>query len=98
MNARIVICGGISRYNATGPLPGPKNYFNLVFRRARMEGFIVIDYAQRFAEAAKEMQAWIDAGQLKQQATVIDGFQELPRALIKLFEGFNTGKLMVATT
>ncbi len=98
MNARIVICGGISRYNATGPLPGPKNYFNLVFRRARMEGFIVIDYARRFAEAAREMQAWIDAGQLKQQATVIDGFQELPRALIKLFEGFNTGKLMVATT
>ncbi|MCZ6658691.1 MAG: NADP-dependent oxidoreductase [Gammaproteobacteria bacterium] len=98
MNARIVICGGISRYNATGPLPGPKNYFNLVFRRARMEGFIVIDYAQRFAEATRVMQGWIDAGQLKQQATVIDGFGELPRALIKLFEGYNTGKLMVRTT
>ncbi len=97
MNARIVICGGISRYNATGPLPGPKNYFNLVFRRARMEGFIVIDYAHRFGEAAREMRRWMDEGRLKQQATVIDGFKELPRALIKLFEGFNTGKLMVRT-
>lgn len=96
--ARVVICGGISRYNATGPLPGPKNYFNLVFRRARMEGFIVLDYAPRFAAATAEMREWIDAGKLKQQVTVIDGFKQLPSALIRLFEGYNTGKLMVKTT
>ncbi|MEM8769653.1 MAG: NADP-dependent oxidoreductase [Pseudomonadota bacterium] len=96
-NARVVICGGISRYNATGPIPGPKNYFNLVFRRARMEGFIVLDYARRFPEAVAEMQQWIDAGQLQQNATVIDGFDELPQTLIRLFEGYNTGKLMVKT-
>ena len=95
MNARVVICGGISRYNATGPIPGPKNYFNLVFRRARMEGFIVIDYAKRFEEAATEMRVWIGAGLLKHKSTVIDGFESLPRALIKLFEGENTGKMMV---
>jgi NADPH-dependent curcumin reductase CurA len=95
MNARVVICGGISRYNATGPIPGPRNYFNLVFRRARMEGFIVLDYAKRFPEAVTEMQSWIDAGQLQASATVVDGFEELPRTLIRLFEGYNTGKLMV---
>jgi NADPH-dependent curcumin reductase len=95
--ARVVLCGGISRYNATGPLPGPKNYFNLVFRRARMEGFIVLDYAPRFPEAVAEMRQWIDAGKLKQQVTVIDGFKQLPVALIRLFEGYNTGKLMVRT-
>ncbi|MEQ8861228.1 MAG: NADP-dependent oxidoreductase [Pseudomonadales bacterium] len=93
--ARVVICGGISRYNATGPLPGPKNYFNLVFRRARMEGFIVIDYAHRFDAAARQLRAWIQAGRLTQQVTVVEGFEELPRTLIKLFEGINTGKLMV---
>ena len=98
MNARVVICGGISRYNATGPIPGPKNYFNLVFRRARMEGFIVLDYADRFPEAAAEMKRWIEEGKLKQQATVVEGFRQLPRALIQLFEGYNTGKLMVHTT
>ena len=97
MNARIVICGGISRYNATGALPGPKNYFNLVFRRARMEGFIVIDYAHRFNEAEREMRTWMDEGRLRQNTTVIEGFQALPKALIKLFEGYNTGKLMVRT-
>jgi NADPH-dependent curcumin reductase CurA len=94
-NARVVICGGISRYNATGPIPGPKNYFNLVFRRARMEGFIVLDYADRFPAASEEMRGWIAAGQLKQQATVVDGFEKLPETLIGLFEGINTGKLMV---
>jgi len=98
MNARVVICGGISRYNATGPIPGPKNYFNLVFRRARMEGFIVIDYVSRFPEAIAEMKAWIDQGQIKTNATVIDGFENLPKALIKLFEGANTGKMMVNPT
>lgn len=97
MNARVVICGGISRYNATGPIPGPKNYFNLVYRRARMEGFIVIDYARQFGDASKEMKHWIDAGLIKHQATVIDGFKSLPRALVQLFEGVNTGKLMVRT-
>ncbi len=93
--ARVVICGGISRYNATGPLPGPKNYFNLVFRRARMEGFIVLDYAERFAEATRQMREWMDAGKLTQQVTVVEGFEALPRTLIQLFEGVNTGKLMV---
>jgi NADPH-dependent curcumin reductase CurA len=98
MNARVVICGGISRYNATGPIPGPKNYFNLVFRRARMEGFIVLDYVSRFPEAIAEMKAWIDQGQIKTNATVIEGFENLPKALIKLFEGANTGKMMVNPT
>ena len=95
MNARVVICGGISRYNAQGPLPGPRNYFNLVFRRARMEGFIVLDYAKRFPEAARQMQQWLDSGELKHRATVIDGFGNLPKALIRLFDGDNLGKMMV---
>lgn len=97
MNARVVICGGISRYNATEAVPGPKNYFNLVFRRARMEGFIVLDYANRFPEAITEMRGWIDQGLIKQSQTVVNGFENLPRALIQLFEGQNTGKMMVKT-
>ena len=96
-NARVVLCGGISRYNATGELAGPKNYFNLVFRRARMEGFIVLDYAARFPEAMAEMRQWIDSGKLQQGATVVQGFEKLPSTLIALFEGANTGKLMVET-
>jgi len=74
------------------------NYFNLVVRRARMEGFIVIDYAAQFPKAIEEMRRWIAEGKLKQQVTVIEGFRELPRALIRLFEGYNTGKMMVHTS
>ncbi len=96
--ARVVLCGGISRYNATGELSGPKNYFNLVFRRARMEGFIVLDYAKRFPEAEAQMREWMREGRLQQRVTVVDGFEELPRTLIRLFEGYNTGKLMVKTS
>lgn len=96
-HARVVICGGISRYNKTGPIPGPTNYFNLVYRRARMEGFIVLDYAARFPAAMAEMRGWIETGRLHQQVTVINGFRSLPKALIGLFEGVNTGKLMVKT-
>jgi NADPH-dependent curcumin reductase CurA len=93
--ARVVLCGGISRSNAVGPTPGPANYFNLVFRRARMEGFIVVDYAPRFAEAARELEAWVQAGRLKYREHVVEGFEKLPDALIGIFQGENIGKQMV---
>ena len=60
--ARVVLCGGISRYNQTGAIPGPVNYFNLIYRRARMEGFIVSDYASRFGEAIEVLAKHLDSG------------------------------------
>ena len=60
--ARVVLCGGISGYNEKEPPPGPRNLMNLVTRRGRMEGFIVIDYAARFAEAARELVGWVSPG------------------------------------
>ena len=95
LNARVVLCGGISRYNVEGELPGPKNYFNLIFRRARMPGFLAPDYAPRFDEAYAELQGWLAEGKIKQRETVIEGFDNLPRALVLLFQGANTGKMMV---
>ena len=94
--ARIVLCGGISRYNETGPVPGPENYFNLVYRRARMEGFIVLDYAARFPEAAEALAGHIRSGDLQHRETVLEGFEQLPRALMNLFSGANMGKQLVA--
>jgi NADPH-dependent curcumin reductase CurA len=95
VGARVVICGGISRYNLEGELPGPKNYFNLVFRRARMQGFLAGDYAPRFDAGLAELTQWIRSGQIKQRETVVEGFENLPKALVALFEGANTGKMMV---
>lgn len=96
MNARVVICGGISRYNLEGPIPGPKNYFNLVYRRARMEGFIVVDYADRFVEATEQLSLWVADGRIRYKTHVVDGFENLPRALIGMFKGENLGKTVVA--
>ena len=94
-NARIVICGGISRYNLTGEIPGPKNYFNLVFRRSRMEGFIVTDYAARFGEAAGVLMEHLSSGRLKHKETIMEGFENMPNALMALFSGDNIGKQLV---
>ncbi len=97
LHSRVVLCGGISRYNATGELAGPKNYFNLIFKRSRMQGFLLHDYANRYAEAVQDMRGWVDQGLLHSRTTVIKGFRELPRALIRLFHGENIGKMMVET-
>ena len=94
-HARVVICGGISRYNEEGELPGPKNYFNLIFFCARMQGFLAHDYADRFDEFYPQMEEWVRSGAVKQRETVVEGFENLPKALVALFEGANTGKMMV---
>ena len=93
--ARIVICGGISRYE-TGTLPaGPENYFNLVFRRARMEGFIVIDWMSEFLAIRKRMAALINAGHLKYREDIQHGFENAPDTLKRLFTGANKGKQLL---
>jgi NADPH-dependent curcumin reductase CurA len=93
--ARVVLCGGISRYNQTGAIPGPVNYFNLIYRRARMEGFIVSDYASRFGEAVEVLGKHLASGELLHRETILQGFTELPQALMNLFTGGNMGKQLV---
>lgn len=95
LNARVVICGGISRYNKDHKVPGPENYFNLVYKRARMEGFIIIDNLHRADEFAGAMTPWIEDGSLKYQVDVIEGFENLPNGLIRLFTGENKGKQLI---
>jgi NADPH-dependent curcumin reductase CurA len=95
MKARIVLCGGISAYNAVTPPPGPRNLMSLVVQRARMEGFIVIDYAAKFAAARVEMKKWLDAGELAHQEDVVKGIERAPEGLLRLFAGKNVGKQLV---
>jgi hypothetical protein len=95
MRARVVLCGGISAYNEAEPPPGPRNLMNLVVMRARMEGFIVIDYAPRFADGRAELKQWLDAGELVHQEDIVRGIENAPRALMRLFEGRNLGKQLI---
>jgi NADPH-dependent curcumin reductase CurA len=96
MHARIVICGAISQYNATGGMTGPANYMSLLVNRASMTGMVVFDYADRYAEAAREMAGWIAAGRLKTKEDVVKGgIDAFPETLLRLFSGENFGKLVL---
>jgi NADPH-dependent curcumin reductase CurA len=92
---RLIECGMISRYNDAEPAPGPKHITNVVTRRLRMQGFIVIDYLARFAEAAIQLGTWAAEGKLKNRVHVVDGFLSTPTAINMLFSGENMGKLVV---
>jgi NADPH-dependent curcumin reductase CurA len=93
--ARVVLCGGISMYNATEPPPGPSNYMVLVIQRARMEGFIVSDYVSRFTEAAGRLAQWVAEGKIAHAEDIQEGFENAPRTLLRLFEGKNLGKQLL---
>jgi hypothetical protein len=95
LRARISVCGMISQYNATAPTPGPYNLINILARRAKMEGFIVTDYLPRAHEAVPELVKWYAEGKLKYRVDVVEGLKEAPRALNKLFDGSNQGKLII---
>ncbi len=96
MHGRVVLCGAISQYNADGGMTGPSNYMSLLVNRARMEGFVVFDYADRYGQALKEMAGWLGEGTLQSRETVVEGgVRAFPEALLKLFAGENTGKLVL---
>ncbi|KTE22633.1 NADP-dependent oxidoreductase [Sphingopyxis sp. H050] len=93
--ARVVICGGISRYE-TGSLPaGPQNYFNLVFRRGTMAGFIVLDWAAEFPAIRKRLEGFVQDGRLTYREDVQQGFENAPATLKRLFSGQNRGKQLL---
>lgn len=95
LGARVVICGGISRYEL-GQMPaGPENYFNLIFKRASMRGFIVLDFAGQYPAARKRLKKWIKSGELAYKEDIQEGFEKAPRTLMRLFTGQNFGKQML---
>jgi hypothetical protein len=95
MRARVVMCGAISIYNEKERPSGPRNIFNLIIKRARMEGFLVLDYLDRFLEAQIAMVGWLADGRVKHAEHIVDGLEAAPEALNLLFTGGNTGKVIV---
>jgi len=94
--ARIIICGAISQYNES-EVRGPANYMMLLVARASMTGMLVFDYADRYPEAMAALAGWYRAGRLVAHETIVRGsVEDFPETLLKLFEGANTGKLILA--
>ena len=96
--ARIALCGLISQYNAVEPVPGPYNFSSILINRARVAGFIVLDHMGRFEEAYEQLGNWLDEGKIRYRVDIIEGLESAPRGLNKLFDGSNTGKLIVAVS
>jgi NADPH-dependent curcumin reductase CurA len=95
LKGRVVLCGAISTYNDVGPTFGLRNYRNLIVVRGRMEGFLILDYLDRFPEAQLAMAGWTAEGKIKHSEHVVEGLAEAPDALNLLFTGGNTGKVIV---
>jgi NADPH-dependent curcumin reductase CurA len=93
--ARVVLCGAISQYNNPADVRGPKNYLSLLINSARMEGFIVFNYAQRYGEGIQALAAWLAEGKIKAREDIVEGLENFPEAFLKLFRGENLGKLVI---
>ena len=94
IGARIAVCGAISTYNEDEPI-GVRNTPNLIMKRARMEGFLVLDYVDRFLEAIMGLAPLVAEGKLQYAVEVVDGLEHAPETLNRLFTGDHTGKLIV---
>jgi len=95
LKARIVLCGMISQYDGDKTLPGPSYLANAISKRARLEGFIVMDYYDREQEAVDALFGWFAEGRIKYRVDIVNGLEHAPEALSRLFDGSNQGKLIV---
>ena len=97
LHARMPLCGLISDYNEADRNlgAGPRNFGRLLVQRVRLEGFIILDYFERWAEAAMQLAAWLGEGRITARETVVEGLESAPEALNQLFDGANVGKLVV---
>ena len=95
LHARVVICGGTSRYDTDEKVPGPENYFNLVFKRASMTGFLIYDYLAEFPQGRARLEGWIRQGLLRPKESIREGLENAPDTLFGIFQGANLGKQLV---
>lgn len=92
---RFAVCGAISQYNSRKPV-GPRNFNNIIAQRIKVEGFIVLDYEKRFAEAQRDMAGWLKSGKLKRREWILEGgIEKAEEGLQALFEGRNLGKCLI---
>ncbi len=95
-HGRIVLCGMISQYGKDDRANlGPGNFVELLFKRIKLQGFIILDYMPRFPLAQLRMLWWLKTGRIKDRQTLVKGLDNAPQALRQLFTGENTGKLIV---
>ncbi len=93
--ARFVLCGSISNYNDEEPSPGPNNMFSLIAKRIRMQGFVMFDYMAEVESATADLVQWLTDGKLQWREDVQEGFENIPKTFLRLFDGSNQGKQLL---
>jgi len=93
--ARVVICGAISVYNDPALMVGPRNYLQILVKSARMEGFVIMHWADKYAEAQANLAKWARSDKLVFREHVETGIENFPQVVNMLFSGANTGKLVL---
>jgi len=95
LDARVAVCGQIAHYNDESVPTGPRKLPQLIATRASVEGFLIYDFQSRFAQATKQLAAWVAAGDIAHRETTVDGLENAPDAFLGLFAGDNIGKQVV---
>jgi hypothetical protein len=95
VHGRMAICGQISQYNLAKAELGPRLLWNLITKRAKVQGLLVTDFADRHREALQDLHAWVNEGKLKYRERITDGIENAPQAFIELLGGANIGKQLV---
>jgi NADPH-dependent curcumin reductase CurA len=93
--ARIAVCGQISQYNSDKPEMGPRWLSQLIVKQAKVEGFLVMQFADRYEEGLKQLGAWLRDGKIHYREEVVDGLENAPAAFIGMMQGKNIGKQLV---
>lgn len=93
--ARIVFCGAISGYNSAEPVPGPYNWWQILARSVTLQGYLVSNYIDRFPEGMAQLGEWVEQGRIKFREEIVEGFDNTFDTFLKLFDGSNTGKLII---
>ena len=95
VDSRVGICGQISQYNVTEKQYGPRLLWHLIIKRARVQGFLVSDFADRFGEALPQLTDWVVGGELAYRERITDGLENAPLAFLEMMQGANIGKQLV---
>ena len=95
VKARISICGQISQYNLENPEQGPRFLWHLIVKRAKIQGFLVFEFADKHDDGLRQMAEWIQSGKLKYREEITEGFENAPTAFIGMLKGSNIGKQLV---
>ena len=95
VHARVSICGQISQYNLEKPEMGPRLLWHLIVKQAKVQGFLVFNYQDRYREGLEQMAAWIKEGKLTYREDIMEGLENTPKAFIRMLNGENKGKQLV---